>query len=270
MNAAPGTGFLDVVRVARRSAVLRAYATSPLRFLTPGNHGTAAWVYAASYGGGLLGGDALRLTVRVGGDASAFVSTQASTKVYRSADGTSVRLDAAVASGGQLVVWPDPVVCFAGSTYRQQQHVELAAGASLVLVDSMTSGRRASGERWQFHEYANRATIRYDGRLVLLDSTRLSPAEGDLGVRMGRFDVLAWAAMIGPHVQQGARRILAEIGERPIERQADALTTAAPLGDVGCLLRVAGRSVEQVGGILRSHLAFVAALLDDDPWARRW
>ena len=89
MSAAPGTGLLDVVRVARRSTVRRAYATSPLRFLTPGNHGRAAWVYAASYRGGLLGGDALRLTVRVGSDASAFVSTQASTKVYRSNDSTS-------------------------------------------------------------------------------------------------------------------------------------------------------------------------------------
>ena len=57
MSARPGTGFLDVARVERRSVVRRAFATSPLRLLTPKNHGSAAWVYASSYGGGLLGGD---------------------------------------------------------------------------------------------------------------------------------------------------------------------------------------------------------------------
>ena len=116
MNDSPGTGLLDVVRVDRRSVVRRAYATSPLRLLTPRNHGSAAWVYASSYGGGLVGGDDLRLTVRVGREASVFLSSQASTKVYRSHARASLQLDADVAAGGQLIVWPDPVVCFAGST----------------------------------------------------------------------------------------------------------------------------------------------------------
>ena len=124
MTDAPGTGLLDVVRVDRRSVVRRAYATSPLRLLTPKNHGTAAWVYTSSYGGGLVGGDDLRLTVKVGREASVFLSSQASTKVYRSQARASLRLDAEVAAGGQLIVWPDPVVCFAGSTYRQEQRVD--------------------------------------------------------------------------------------------------------------------------------------------------
>ena len=145
MTDAPGTGLLDVVRVDRRSVVRRAYATSPLRLLTPKNHGTAAWVYTSSYGGGLVGGDDLRLTVKVGREASVFLSSQASTKVYRSQARASLRLDAEVAAGGQLIVWPDPVVCFAGSTYRQEQRVDLDAEAGLILVDTLSSGRRASG-----------------------------------------------------------------------------------------------------------------------------
>jgi len=82
--------------------------------------------------------------------------------------------------------------------------------------------------------------------------------------------VLASAMAIGPHVADEARRMLAAVAQRAIERQADVLMTAAPIAGAGCILRVAGRSVEQVGAILRSHLAFVPALLEDDPWARRW
>src|SRR4029078_9252933 len=82
-RAPPGTGILDIAWVERRSVVRRAYDTSPLRWLTPRNHGPAAWVYTSSYGGGLVGGDHLCLTISIGAGASAFVSSQASTKGYR-------------------------------------------------------------------------------------------------------------------------------------------------------------------------------------------
>jgi urease accessory protein len=270
VSAGPGTGILDVARVDRRSVVRRAYATSPLRWLTPRNHGPAAWVYASSHGGGLVGGDTLRLTVSIGAGASAFVSSQASTKIYRSDDRSSAELEATVSAGGHLVLWPDPVVCYAGSTFRQTQCVDLTDDAALILVDTMTSGRRASGERWQFVEYANRITVRQDGRVVLFDSTRLSSEQGNLAARMGRFDVLSAVAIVGPRFRDDARAIMGTITARPIERRADLLVSAAPLGDSGCLLRVAGRSSEQVTGVVRGYLSFLSCLLGDDPWTRKW
>jgi urease accessory protein len=270
VNAGPGTGILDVARVDRRSVVRRAYATSPLRWLTPRNHGPAAWVYACSFGGGLVGGDALRLTISIGAGASAFVSSQASTKIYRSQDRSTTELEATVSDGGHLVLWPDPVVCYAGSTFRQTQGVDLRDGAALVLVDTMTSGRRASGERWQFAEYANRITVRHNGRTVLFDSTRLSVEDGDLAARMGRFDVLSAAAIVGPRFRDAVRTIIETIAARPIEKRAGLLVSAAPLGDAGCLLRVAGRSVEQVTGVVRGYLSFLTRVLGDDPWTRKW
>lgn len=270
MSARPGTGFLDVARVERRSVVQRAFATSPLRLLTPKNHGTAAWVYASSYGGGLVGGDDLRLTVRVGPDASVFLSSQASTKIYRSHARSSLHLDADVSSGGQLVLWPDPVVCFAGSAYQQEQRITLAADAGLILVDTMSSGRRAFGERWQFQEYVARLGVIYDGQPILLDALRLSPDEGDLAARMGRFDVLSTVVIAGPRWNDAAQQVIAAIGDRAVERRADVLISGAPLRGTGCLLRIAGRSAEQVTRLVRSYLSCVSSLLNDDPWARKW
>jgi urease accessory protein len=270
VSARPGTGFLDIARVDRRSVVRRAFATSPLRLLTPKNHGRAAWVYASSYGGGLVGGDDVRLTVRVGPDASVFLSSQASTKIYRSQACCSLHLDAEVAAGGQLILWPDPVVCFAGSAYRQEQRLELAADAGLILIDTMSSGRRASGERWQFHEYSTRLTVRCGGRVILLDALRLSPAEGDLAARMRRFDVLSTVVIAGPPWREAAQRALAAAGERSVERSSDLLVAAAPLKDGGCLLRIAGRSTEQVTALVRGSLTGISSLLHDDPWARKW
>jgi urease accessory protein len=266
----PGTGFLDVARGERRSVVRRAFATSPLRLLTPSNHGPAAWVYASSYGGGLVGGDDLRLTVHVGTDAAVFLSSQASTKIYRSHARSSLQLEATVESGGQLILWPDPIVCFAGSTFRQEQRVELAAGAGLILVDAMSSGRRAFGERWQFLEYVTRLSVVYDGRPMLIDAVRLSPDEGELAARMGRFDVLSTVVIAGPRWSGAAQQILAAINDCGVERRADILIAAARLRDDGCLLRIAGRSMEQITRLVRGYLSCVSALLNDDPWARKW
>ena len=114
----PRRGIVAVRRGPRRSTVTRAYAESPLKWLTPATHGEAAWVFASSYGGGLVGGDHLDVEIDVGAGAAAFLSTQASTKVYRSPAGASTRLAARVADGGVLVSVPDPVVCFASSNYR--------------------------------------------------------------------------------------------------------------------------------------------------------
>ncbi len=265
-----GVGHIEVTRSAGRSLVTRAYATSPLRLLTPRNHGDAAWIYAASYGGGLLGGDRVAMSVRVEGGARAFLSTQASTKIYRSDRPAALELSATIGPSAQLVVWPDPVVCFAGSSYRQRQQFDVDGTGGLVLVDWMTSGRRGSGERWRFTRYDSRLTIRVDGRLVLLDALALDAGDGDLRSRMGRFDVVGAAAIVGAAVRGPIDEILTRISAIPFERSPDLLLSVAPLANMGCIVRVAGRSVQDVARVLGHNLAFVSALLGDDPWARKW
>ena len=272
---APRRGVVAVTRGPRGSTVTRAYAESPLKWLTPATRGEAAWVFAASYGGGLVGGDHLDVEVDVEPGAAAFLSTQASTKVYRSTAGASTRLAARVADGGLLVSLPDPVVCFASSAYRQTQTFAIEASAGLVAVDWMTSGRRGSGERWAFDAYASTTSLRVGDRLVLHDAVRLSATDGDLASRAGRVDVLAVVVVAGERLAAEAARLVAAISAMPVERRAAVILSAAPLPGLalappGCIVRVAGAHVEEVRGVLRRLLDFVPGLLGDDPWARKW
>lgn len=268
--ARPGLGDVKVICGPDKSVVSRARATSPLRLLMPGNHGDAAWIYTSTYGGGLVDGDVISLRVRVAQGAAAFLSTQASTKVYRSARGSDVEMQAEVERDGVLVVVPDPVVCFASSRYRQTQRVEVAEGAGLVLVDWVSSGRRTSGERWVFDEYVSRTVVRHRGRLLLHDATALRASDGDLATRMGRFDVLGAIVIAGEAVAIEAAAMVASVNQQPVTRSSDLLTSAALLGESGCVVRIAGGSVEQVGRHMRQLLGFVPALLGDDPWSRKW
>ena len=264
---ASGTGAIHFAHVRGATVVTRAVTASPLKLLNPRNAGTSAWVYLATYGGGLVGGDSLSICVEVDRGAAALVSTQASTKVYRSEIGVTQRLHAHAARDSLLVLLPDPVTCFAGSRYIQEQRIHLDAAANLVLVDWLTAGRVGSGERWRFDEYRSRTLIWRGGGLVLHDGLTLAPGDGDLAGRLDRFNCLATAVVLGPALRATAARLAGSLGAAPVVRRADLLLSAAPLCEDGVVVRVAGVSVEQVGATLRQHLSVVVSLLGDDPWS---
>lgn len=266
-----GSGALQVSREGAQSYVRRAFAASPLRLLTPRNHGSAAWIYTSSFGGGLLDGDDVRLRVDVDRTAAAFISTQASTKVYRSvAEAAATSLHGRVRDDGLLIVAPDPIVCFARARYRQTQRFDLEGNAGLILIDWFTSGRHATGERWMFHSYASRSEIRRDGVTVWRDATLLEAEDGSISARMGRFDVIATIAICDPRLGADVAAVMAGISNTPVIRMANLIVSASPIGASGCIVRLAGVSVEEVGRAIRRYLGFVPDLLGDDPWARRW
>jgi urease accessory protein len=268
--AAAGRGVLRIVRSGARSVADRVYATSPLRLLTPRNHGHAAWIYASSYGGGLVDGDRIVLEIDVAPGAAAMIATQASTKVYRSPRGTGAATHAQVGDEALLVVAPDPVVCFAGARYRQAQQIDLSAGGALVLVDWVTSGRHTRGERWAFDEYRSELAVRIGARPIVHDTIALRASDGDLGRRLGRFNVLATVLVAGAPLRAHGTSIVAHASDTPVVRRAEQLVSATALGDAACLLRIAGTSFEQVTQTVRGYLAFLPALLGDSPWDRKW
>jgi urease accessory protein len=264
---APGTGRLEFTYVGGRTVLTRALAASPLKLLCPRRAKQSAAAYLATYGGGLVGGDHIDLSLTVGTGAGALVTTQASTKVYRSSLGASQSLHAQVASDGLLVLLPDPVVCFAGATYRQDQRIRLDGKASLVIVDRVTAGRVEYGERWIFDEYASRIFVWQGDRMLLHDALRLT-RHGGVGVagRLDRFNCLAVVVLVGPALVEMAGQLISIARSMPVKRRSDFLMSAAPLGDGGALVRMASRSVESLDMALRDHLQSLTTLLGSDPW----
>ncbi len=261
---APGQAALRVVRgPGGRSVVARRAARSPVQLLTPRNHGGAAWAFVSSLGGGLVDGDDIALEVDVGPGAAALVTTQASTKVYRSPRGCRQRLCARVGDGGLLALVPDPVSGFAGARLDQTIAIELGEGASLWLYDAVSCGRAAAGERWQLARYASAITVTRGGATLLHDAIELDAAHGAIAPRLGRFDALATAIAIGP------RAALAEVAAPA--RGAAWVAAASPLpGGDGVVVRAAATSVERLHRGARALLAGLPAVLGDDPFARKW
>lgn len=297
-----GAGTLAVEVVAGASALVTCRATSPLQLLAPRPRGAAVWIVAASHGGGLVTGDSVGLDVSVAAGATACVGTQAETKVYRAGDGapaargstgspradlkdplaltlrpaqgkgargTSQELRALVGPGALLAWLPDPVSPFAGARYRQDQRFDLAPGASLAVLDAVTAGRAARGERWAFERFASRNEVRAGGALVLADAVRLAAGEGPpVARRLAGLELLATVILVGPRVAAGAAAIRDSVAATSTAGDAPVLVAASPLAG-GVILRLVARSVEAGMAALRAHLAFLAGPLDGDPLLRR-
>ena len=264
------TAHLQFTRNGSETVLTRVFATSPAKLIATKARAATCWVYAATLGGGFVGGDEIQLTAEVAAGARALLTTQASTKVYRSLRPSKQTVTATVADQGLLAVVPDPIVCFADADFTQHQRYDLRTDASLVVVDWMTSGRHAVGERWAFSRYETRLDIRRDTEPVVFDTLVLEPNVDSVLQRMGRFDVILTAVCTGPLVSTATGEILARTSEAHITPHGDLVVSAARLRDGGVLMRMAGVSVEQLGCTLRERFAFLSPLVGDDLWSRKW
>jgi urease accessory protein len=241
----------------------------PLRLLTPKNHGHAAWAYTSSLGGGFVDGDEVRLDLRVARDAAAFVSTQGPTRVYRSPRGCTSETRAEVAGGAFLALVPDPTACFAGARFRSRCEVDLASGASLVLLDALSAGRSHRNERWAFRTYSSGLRLAMEGGVVLDETMLLEPEHGPLAERLGRFDLLATLLLAGSLLTEAREEVSRRIESTPVGVRTRLVESKSRLGPDATLVRIAAVSVEEGLARIRSHLRFLPGLLGDDPFSRR-
>ena len=262
-----GSASARIARDGGRSYVARLRAESPLRLLTPRGGGDAAWLVASSFGGGLVDGDELTLDVTVAAGASCLVTTQSSTKIYRGVSAQTTR--ARVEGGATLLVLPDPAVPFAGADFRQTTEVALASTSSLALLDIVTAGRVARGERWAADRLATSLSVDVGGRPLLRDALLLDPAHGPLVGRLGRFDALATVVLLGPVFDASARVALQAIRSSRLSRGAEVVVAGSALGD-GLFVRIGATTIASLLAAARELLGPACAAAGEDPWSRRW
>jgi urease accessory protein len=261
--------MLEVHNVFGNSTVTTAMSSSPMKLLTPVSRGKSVWAYTSNFGGGLVAGDQTRLEVKLGPETRCYFGTQSSTKVYRCPAGTTCShfTHASVDADSILAFVPEPVQAFASSHYVQRQEFYLQGNAGLVLLDWFTSGRAARGERWNFSRLESRNDIFLNDERMLADPLRLTSRS--VRNQMGRFNCFASLVLVGVPLKVISETLLQEIASRPIRKNAALYSSASPVRG-GALLRIAGEDVETVRREIQVHLGFLAPILGDDPWSRKW
>jgi urease accessory protein len=176
-----------------RTLLAASQQEPPLRVVRafPQEDGSAL-AHLHNVSGGLLGGDDLRLQVRVGSGASAQITTTGATRIYRpraEAADTVQRNEITVAEDGLLEYVPDPLIPFAGACFRQHSVIRLAAGAGLFWWEALAPGREARGEVFAYERVAMKTAVLASERLIAAENIALEPARYSPGAlaRLGPY-----------------------------------------------------------------------------------
>ena len=150
------------------------FETGGYRLRMPRSHGPDCDAVMVNTGGGMAGGDALRLGFACGPGADVTLTSTAAEKVYRS-DGLATRIAVTldVAKGGRLDWLPQETILFDGADLRRTLDVSLASDATLLMAEMLVFGRLAMGEVMRAGTLRDRWRIRRDARLVVAEDVAL-------------------------------------------------------------------------------------------------
>lgn len=231
-SSSPGEGYLGVHLLPNGiSGLSKMTYQYPLKLISPSPTETqkSLLVFLLTYGGGLVGGDQVKLQIVVQPKAKLSVVTQGHTKIFKSASRdvvTRQKLDVKLEAGASLCLLPDPVQPFEGSVYEQFQSFALADDASICVLDWVSNGRTARGEYWDFCSWTGRNEIwglekaGGRGRLLLRDSIILDgglPDQGGISLKKKMHGMSIFGTLIlkGPLVESLEAFFMAEFSALP-------------------------------------------------------
>ncbi|KAM0204340.1 hypothetical protein ACHAPA_007735 [Fusarium lateritium] len=216
-SSAPGDGRIVVgLLPAGESGLETMTYQYPLKLISPAPSSSqpSTLVFLLSYGGGLVAGDGVNLTVHVKPQAKLSVATQGHTKIFKSPTAdviTTQNLDVTIDDHASMCLLPDPVQPFEDSVYAQKQIFKLRSKASLCLLDWVTQGRVARGENWSFRKWTGRNEVWLEddeatsaGRLLVRDSIILS-REASKSVGRTLPEMMQHMAISGTLILRGAK-----------------------------------------------------------------
>jgi urease accessory protein len=228
----PGQGTLVVARLPPSTPVIKTLAyTYPLKLISPSFHpdSRSILVFLLTYGGGLVAGDSIHLSIKIEADVKVSLVTQGSTKLFKSLNHNVVsgqQMNVAILEHGSLCYLPDPVQPFDESVFVQSQTFKIhPTNASVCILDWVSEGRTARGEKWGLWKWHGKnefwsSSEEDDGRLLLRDSVLLDSADGvrvadHLRDRMDDMGVFGTLMLRGPVFSSLSQSFLQDFEKLP-------------------------------------------------------
>jgi urease accessory protein len=263
---------LTVAQVRQQSRLVASRSVQPLKIINPKSTGPACHAVLASYGGGLVAGDSIRLRVHCEEGSRLLLTTQANTRIFKSIDGQQAEqlTEGHLAENALAVVLPDPLVPQAASRYRQAQHWHLAPTATLLLADWYHAGRTDVGESFAFTTFATELRVSVAGRLALLDRFALLPEEhlATSQATFGPYQSALSFYLIGPPAGAQFQQLAAALRQLPPPGQTDlhaslagrpAVVAVTQARDNVLLVRALGMSRRDLEPVYQAVAAVLAA-----------
>jgi urease accessory protein len=129
---------------------------------------------------GVLDGDDFEITVRLDDHCSLKLQTQSYQRFFSMKNGARQKMEVHVGAGACFCYVPHPSVPHAGSDFAASNKIYLSAGATVMLGEVLTCGRKLSGEEFRFTGYQNMTEIFRNGRLAVKENLVIKPGHVDI------------------------------------------------------------------------------------------
>ena len=108
--------------------------------------------------------------------------SQSFDKVHKMKEGKAVRhVKAQVEKNAVFYYYPQPVIPYAQSAFESDMKIHLEDESSrFFLMEIISCGRKASGERFRYRKYASKVSVWRSGSLIYRDNTRYEPEKMDM------------------------------------------------------------------------------------------
>jgi urease accessory protein len=209
----------------------------------------SALAHLHNVSGGLLGGDRLALSVRVGTGASVQLTTTGATRVYRpreEAGPVTQSNEISVGENALLEYVPDAIIPFAGARYSQRTTIHLTSGAGLFWWEILAPGREARAEIFEYERVEMKTDLLALGRPIAAERVRLEPQSRNISdlARLGpyRYWVTFYVCRVGLNAQTwlAAEQRLREVAAN-LTRSGEMLFGVSALVAHGLVIRCLAR-----------------------------
>lgn len=260
-RASIGELDLGIAVSGGRSIAKRQFHRQALKIIRPHYLDDSGQVYYTiiNPGGGFVGGDEYRISIEVEAGASALVTDQSATKVYRTPEDFAVQnIDLRVGDGAVLEYIPDQLILYRDADFRQQITADVHENGSLLMSEIITPGWSPDGGKFLYDLARLRNVVSVGGELDLIDNLVLTPKDpvftSDRSLYLGGETHVATLICYDPGIDETmfeqVRELVAAHRDSAGELDASVTRTDRP----GFVLRALGQRTE----ILQSLVLAVA------------
>lgn len=174
------TGYLHIEagKKRSRSVITNSFFDGVLKITRPTYiHDDLPQLTLIHVGGGYVEGDSYYTKVVVREASRLALTTQASTKVYKSPRlGVTQTVEYVLENDSELFVKQDSLILYKEADFTQCMHVHMEASATFYYTDIITPGWSEDGQPFPYQRFVSKMKIFVDGFLEVFDHLLLQPS----------------------------------------------------------------------------------------------
>lgn len=231
-----------------RTVLGERYFTSPLKIGTPNSDGKCFQVMLMMASAGILKGDHFHYEITCGPNTNSIITEQSYSKIFDTGEGRATKeVCISLEENASLYYKPCAVIPFAGSSFDGSLTVNLDEKSELIYTDIFAAGRIGMGEKFAFHHYRNRCSVRIQGRLAWMDHCLYEPERMALN-QMIFFDEYTHVGTFYYYGEKEKQEKLYEFlaSEEKQEQKGARLLCAASHALQGICIRVLGHTAQEI------------------------